>query len=174
MGGGASVPADAVGGRVGANVMGRIFAASRPSSSLRAIGNTAVLMVAVPTITMTLSVAISWWCCGRRHARRRCSISSPCAGSRATHRIQHCGLAACLVRGGNVMPSMERSGSWFSLRRRSLELRNAHANSALIQIHRELDEAAQMSGAGTGRVMRSVLLPLLAPPFSMPGSGSRC
>jgi iron(III) transport system permease protein len=36
-------------------------------------------------------------------------------------------------------------------------------NSALIQIHRELDEAAQVSGAGTGGVLRSVLLPLLTP-----------
>ena len=36
-------------------------------------------------------------------------------------------------------------------------------NSALIQIHRELDEAAQMSGAGTFGVLRRILLPLLAP-----------
>jgi iron(III) transport system permease protein len=36
-------------------------------------------------------------------------------------------------------------------------------NSALIQVHRELDEAAHMSGAGTFGVFRAVLLPLLAP-----------
>jgi iron(III) transport system permease protein len=36
-------------------------------------------------------------------------------------------------------------------------------NTALIQIHRELDEAAQMSGAGTFGVLRAILLPLLAP-----------
>ena len=36
-------------------------------------------------------------------------------------------------------------------------------NSALIQIHTELDEAAPVSGAGTGGVLRAVLLPLLAP-----------
>jgi iron(III) transport system permease protein len=36
-------------------------------------------------------------------------------------------------------------------------------NSAMIQIHHELDEAAQVSGAGTGGVLRSVLAPLLAP-----------
>jgi len=36
-------------------------------------------------------------------------------------------------------------------------------NSALIQIHPELDEAAQVAGAGTGGVLRSVLLPLLTP-----------
>jgi iron(III) transport system permease protein len=36
-------------------------------------------------------------------------------------------------------------------------------NSAMIQIHHELDEAAQVSGAGTAGVLRSVLAPLLAP-----------
>jgi len=36
-------------------------------------------------------------------------------------------------------------------------------NSALIQIHHELDEAAHVSGAGTAGVLRSVLVPLLAP-----------
>ena len=36
-------------------------------------------------------------------------------------------------------------------------------NSAMIQIHHELDEAARVSGAGTAGVLRSVLLPLLTP-----------
>ena len=36
-------------------------------------------------------------------------------------------------------------------------------NSALIQIHRELEDAAQMAGAGLGGVVRSVLAPLLRP-----------
>ena len=36
-------------------------------------------------------------------------------------------------------------------------------NSALIQIHRELDESALMSGANTVGVMRYILVPLLLP-----------
>src|SRR5579885_1764176 len=36
-------------------------------------------------------------------------------------------------------------------------------NGALIQIHRELEEAARVSGAGLGGIVRSVLLPLLTP-----------
>jgi iron(III) transport system permease protein len=36
-------------------------------------------------------------------------------------------------------------------------------NSALIQIHRELEEQAQIAGAGLGGVMRRVLAPLLKP-----------
>jgi iron(III) transport system permease protein len=36
-------------------------------------------------------------------------------------------------------------------------------NSALIQIHRELEEAAQIAGAGLGGVIRRVLAPLLRP-----------
>ena len=38
-------------------------------------------------------------------------------------------------------------------------------NSALIQIHPELEEAAYMSGGNTGSVMRSVLFPILTPPM---------
>ena len=37
------------------------------------------------------------------------------------------------------------------------------AASGITQIHRELDEAAEMSGAGTWQVFRRVLMPLLAP-----------
>jgi iron(III) transport system permease protein len=37
------------------------------------------------------------------------------------------------------------------------------ASGGLIQIHRELEEAAQTSGAGILQMMRRVLLPLLAP-----------
>jgi iron(III) transport system permease protein len=33
----------------------------------------------------------------------------------------------------------------------------------MIQIHRELDEAAQMSGASTGVLILKILLPLMAP-----------
>jgi iron(III) transport system permease protein len=36
-------------------------------------------------------------------------------------------------------------------------------NSGLIQIHRELEEAAQIAGAGLGGVIRRVLAPLLRP-----------
>jgi iron(III) transport system permease protein len=36
-------------------------------------------------------------------------------------------------------------------------------NSALIQIHRELEEAAQIAGAGVGGVVSRVLVPLLRP-----------
>jgi len=36
-------------------------------------------------------------------------------------------------------------------------------NGALIQIHGELEEQAQMAGAGTGRILARVLVPLMAP-----------
>src|SRR5262249_30634171 len=37
------------------------------------------------------------------------------------------------------------------------------ASSGITQIHRELEEAAQVAGAGIGQVFGRVLLPLLAP-----------
>jgi iron(III) transport system permease protein len=36
-------------------------------------------------------------------------------------------------------------------------------NGTLLQLHRDLEEAATMSGGATGTVMRRVLLPLLTP-----------
>jgi len=36
-------------------------------------------------------------------------------------------------------------------------------STSLIQVHRELEEAAHMSGAGLGRIVRSILLPLTLP-----------
>jgi iron(III) transport system permease protein len=37
------------------------------------------------------------------------------------------------------------------------------ASSGLVQIHRELEEMAAVSGAGTGQIFRRIMLPLLAP-----------
>ena len=37
------------------------------------------------------------------------------------------------------------------------------ASSGITQIHRELEEAASMSGAGLGQIFRQIMLPLLAP-----------
>jgi iron(III) transport system permease protein len=37
------------------------------------------------------------------------------------------------------------------------------ANAAFLQVHRELEEAAQMSGAGSAAAMRRILLPLIKP-----------
>jgi iron(III) transport system permease protein len=37
------------------------------------------------------------------------------------------------------------------------------ASSGITQIHRELEEAASMSGAGLGQTFRKIMLPLLAP-----------
>jgi iron(III) transport system permease protein len=36
-------------------------------------------------------------------------------------------------------------------------------NSGLIQIHKELEECGQVSGASTGGVLRQIIVPLLAP-----------
>jgi binding-protein-dependent transport system inner membrane component len=37
------------------------------------------------------------------------------------------------------------------------------ASSGITQIHREIEEVAQVSGAGVGQIFRRILLPLLAP-----------
>jgi len=36
-------------------------------------------------------------------------------------------------------------------------------NSTMFQIHKELEEVAQVSGASLGRIFRTILMPLLAP-----------
>ena len=38
-------------------------------------------------------------------------------------------------------------------------------NGALIQVHKELEEAAEVSGATWGRILRGIMLPLVLPAF---------
>jgi iron(III) transport system permease protein len=132
---------------------------------VRSITNTAILMVTVPTVTMAASLAISWVVL-RARTRGAAVLDFfaflPVTVPPIVFSVAALLLALFVLRG--VAPIY--GTIWililvYAVARMSYGTRMT--NSALIQVHRELDEAAQVSGAGTFGVFRAVLLPLLAP-----------
>ncbi|MGE0035754.1 MAG: ABC transporter permease [Xanthobacteraceae bacterium] len=127
--------------------------------------NTVILMLVVPTITVALSVAVSWVVL-RSKMRGRGVIDFfaflPVTVPPIVFSIAALLLALFVLN--RIVPIY--GTVWilvlvYVIARLSYGTRMT--NSAMIQIHHELDEAAQVSGAGTGGVLRSVLAPLLAP-----------
>jgi iron(III) transport system permease protein len=132
---------------------------------VRSVKNTIFLMLVVPTITVAISVAVSWVVL-RSKARGRGVFDffaflpvtvPPIVFSIAT-------LLLALFAINRIVPIY--GTIWilvlvYVVARLSYGTRMT--NNAMLQIHHELDEAAQVSGAGTGGVLRSVLVPLLAP-----------
>jgi iron(III) transport system permease protein len=131
----------------------------------RAGTNTAILMLLVPTITLTASVAISWVVL-RTRIRGRGWFDFfaflPLAIPAIVFSVAALLLALFVLR--YFMPIY--GTIWilvivYAVARLSYGTRMT--NSALIQIHRELEESAQVCGASTGGVLRHVLVPLLGP-----------
>jgi iron(III) transport system permease protein len=129
------------------------------------IVNTAILMVLTPTVTLALSVAFSWIVLRSRVPGR--------AGFDVIAFLPHAvpnivfGVSALLIALfvlGSALPMFGTVSILlvvFVVARLSYGTRMT--NSGLIQIHRELEEAATVSGAGTGTVLGRVLVPLIAP-----------
>jgi len=131
----------------------------------RGIRNTAILMALVPTITLALSVAVSWVVL--RSTMRGRAVVDFFAFLPVTVPPIVFSVAALLLalfvssRGVPLYGTLALLVIVYVIARLSYGTRMT--NSALIQIHRELDEAAQVSGAGTVGVLRHVLAPLLTP-----------
>jgi iron(III) transport system permease protein len=132
---------------------------------LRSALNTAILMALVPTITVAVSVAVSWVVL-RSRARGRALIEFlsflPVTVPPIVFSVAALLLVLFVLRG--VVPlygTLALLVIVYAIARLSYGTRMT--NSAMIQIHHELDEAARVSGAGTAGVLRAVLLPLLTP-----------
>jgi iron(III) transport system permease protein len=131
----------------------------------RAGTNTAILMVVVPTITLTASVAVSWVVLRTRIKGRGWFdflAFLPLAIPAIVFSVAALLLALFVMR--HFLPIY--GTIWiliivYAVARLSYGTRMT--NSALIQIHRELEESAQVCGASTGVVLQRVLVPLLAP-----------
>ncbi len=131
----------------------------------RAGTNTAILMVLVPTITLTCSVAISWVVLRTRIKGRGLFdffAFLPLAIPAIVFSVAALLLALFVMR--HFLPIY--GTIWilvivYCVARLSYGTRMT--NSALIQIHHELEESAQVCGAATGGVLARVLVPLLAP-----------
>lgn len=127
--------------------------------------NTFILMVLTPTLTLALSVAFSWVVL-RSKIPGRSAFDFIAFLPHAIPNIVF-GVAVLLLAIFFVKTAMPVFGTvWillfvFVIARLSYGTRMT--NSTLIQIHKELEEAATMSGASTGPVLCRVLVPLLAP-----------
>jgi len=130
-----------------------------------AIGNTVMLMVAVPTLTLAASLAISWVLLRTRIPGRgllEFSALLPLTVPPIVFAVA--ALLFALFVSRHVVPIY--GTIWilvvaYSVARLSYGTRMT--NGALIQIHRELEEAAAMSAAGRFATLRDVILPILSP-----------
>ena len=131
----------------------------------RASTNTAILMVVVPTITLTASVAISWVVLRTRIKGRGLFdflAFLPLAIPAIVFSVAALLLALFVMRHfAPIYGTLWILIIVYAVARLSYGTRMT--NSALIQIHRELEESAQVCGAATGGVLARVLVPLLAP-----------
>lgn len=130
-----------------------------------ALGNTGALMVLVPSITVALSVAISWVVVRSKVPGR--AVFDFFAFLPHTVPAIVFSVAAWLLALFVLSDIVPIYGTiWilvlvYVIARLSYGTRMT--NSGMIQIHPELEESARMSGASTAGVMRRVLLPLLTP-----------
>jgi iron(III) transport system permease protein len=131
----------------------------------RGIRNTAALMVLTPTITLLVSFSFSWVVL-RSKVPGRSLFDFAAFMPHAVPNIVF-SMAALLLALFVLRDALPIYGTIWILVLVYVVSRIAYAtritNSALIQIHKELEEAAQMSGAGIGGIVRSVLMPLLKP-----------
>jgi iron(III) transport system permease protein len=132
---------------------------------LRAIEPTAILMLAVPTATVFFSVVISW--VAFRSKFRWRNIFDVLAF------LPHCipsivfSVAALLTVLFLVRDTVPLYGSVWLLVIVYVVARLSYGtrltNTAIIQVHKDLDQAAAVCGASTLGTVRFVLLPLIAP-----------
>lgn len=131
----------------------------------RGVRNTAVLMFLVPTIAVALSVAVSWVVLRSRLKWRAIFdffAFLPHTVPTIVFSVAAWLLALFILR--NVLPIY--GTIWILVLVyvvAMISYGTRMTNGALIQIHRELEEAATVSGAGPAGTMRRVLIPLLTP-----------
>jgi iron(III) transport system permease protein len=131
----------------------------------RGIRNTAVLMVLVPSITVVLSIAVSWVVL-RSRLRWRAVFDFfaflPHTVPTIVFSVSAWLLSLFILR--DILPIY--GTIWVLVLVyvvAMLSYGSRMTNGALIQLHRELEEAATMSGTGPATTMRRVVLPLLTP-----------
>jgi len=134
---------------------------------LRGAGNTLILMLLTPTITVIVSVIFAWVVL-RSRIRGRFLFDFfaflPHAVPNIIFAIGAVLLALFVLRG--FIPLY---GTIWLLLLLYIIVRLSYGtrmmNSSLIQIHHELEEAAYVSGGSTWNVVRRILVPILTPPI---------
>ena len=134
---------------------------------LRGAGNTSILMLLTPTITVIVSLIFAWVVL-RSRIRGRFLFDFfaflPHAVPNIIFAIGAVLLALFVLRG--FIPLY---GTIWLLLLLYIIVRLSYGtrmmNSSLIQIHHELEEAAYVSGGSTWNVVRRILVPILTPPI---------
>ena len=134
---------------------------------LRGASNTSILMLLTPTITVIVSLIFAWVVL-RSKIRARFYFDFfaflPNAVPNIVFAIGTVLIALFVLR--NFIPLY---GTIWLLLILYVIVRLSYGtrmmNSSLIQIHRELEEAAYVSGAGTWNVVRRILVPIMMPPI---------
>jgi iron(III) transport system permease protein len=137
----------------------------RDGTVVRALWNTTVLALVTSCATILLAVLVSWFIVRRRrqadglaHYLATVSFLPQCVPSIVI------GLAFIFVYVRFPIPLY--GTLWIialAMTTRYLAYSSRTTTSALMQVHGELEEASQMSGAPWTRTLRRVTLPLLAP-----------
>jgi iron(III) transport system permease protein len=132
---------------------------------VRGLSNTGILMVLTPTLSLIVSLCFSWIVL-RSKIRGRSWFDFIAFLPHAVPNIVFvvAALLLALFVIDKILPIY--STIWLLLLVfviGNVSYATRMTNSGLIQINRELDECAETSGANTGAVMWSVLIPLLTP-----------
>jgi len=137
----------------------------RDGSIVRALWNTTLLALVTSAATMVLAVLVSWFVVRRRgqgsglaHYLATVSFLPQCVPSIVI------GLALIFVYVRFPIPIY--GTLWIialAMTTRYLAYSSRATTAALMQVHGELEEASQMSGAPWTRTLRRITMPLLAP-----------
>jgi iron(III) transport system permease protein len=125
--------------------------------------NTLILMVAVPTLTMILSVLVSWVVIRTQVSFRGfldtlAFLPHAVPGILMAVGLAYLGLAYrdyFPLYGTIMIIVLAHTINWIAYGTRT-------TNSVMIQVHRELEEAGRVAGASAPRVLGRIVLPLIA------------
>ena len=134
---------------------------------LRGASNTSILMLLTPTVTVIVSVIFAWVVL-RSHFPGRFLFDFFAFLPHAVPNIVFA-IGAVLIALFVLPRFIPLYGTVWLLLLLYVVVRLSYGtrmmNSSLIQIHKELEEAAYASGASTWNVMRRILVPILSPPI---------
>jgi len=140
------------------------YAAIPQYIGLRPFVNTAILMVLAPTLAMALSILVSWVTIRHRFRLRGTLDALAFMPQAVPHILFAAALAylalvyrAWLPVYGTIFIIVLADGIAF------LAYGSRTLNSAMIQLHHELEESGRVCGSSRFRVLRRIVLPLIAP-----------
>jgi len=131
-------------------------------AGVRPFINTAILMIAVPTTTMILSVLVSWVVIRTQVSFRGFLDTLAFVPHAVPGILLAVGLGYLGMAHSNIFPLygtiliivLAHTIHWIAYGTRT-------TNSVMIQVHQELEEAGKVSGASTPRVLIRIVLPLV-------------